>query len=111
MPITYTSPHHSDEDPSGLIHDVFELGEEFAGPAREVLFSWVMKLDASIDPALAAQKLIARYELDKPAARSPAGNELLVLLKETATHGLESLKKEKSGRNRSDRRRRNRRRG
>ena len=64
MPITYTPPHHSDEDPSGLIHDVMALGEDFEGQAREVLFSWVLKLDAAIDPAVAARLLIERYELD-----------------------------------------------
>jgi hypothetical protein len=92
MPITYTSPHHSAEDPSGLIHDVMALGEDFSGSAREVLFSWVMKLDASVDPALAAGALIERYGLNEPAPRSPEGRELIALLQETATQGLDSLR-------------------
>ena len=49
------------EDPNSLIRQVLEMGEEFPGPAGDVLLSWLLDLKERVDPALAAQRLIERH--------------------------------------------------
>ena len=45
------------------------MGEEFPGPAGDVLLSWLLDLKERVDPALAAQRLIERHGLPGPALR------------------------------------------
>ena len=42
------------EDPQGLIRQVLAMGEEFPGPAGDVLLSWLLDLKDRADPAKAA---------------------------------------------------------
>lgn len=86
MPFTYTSKHHSPEDPGGIIRDVLDMGPEFAGPARDALLSWMLRLGEDIDPATAARTLLARYGLGEGAVPGGACGELVALLRETARY-------------------------
>lgn len=84
MTITYTSKHHSDDDPGGVIGEVLAMGPEFAGPAEDVLLGWTLRLADGVDPAAAARRLLARHGLqDRPAPEGACG-DLIRLLRETA---------------------------
>jgi hypothetical protein len=72
------------EDPVGLIGQALAMGPEFPGPAEDVLLSWMLKLDASVDPIAAAAALIRRYGVaEGPLPEGEAG-KLIRLLRETA---------------------------
>jgi hypothetical protein len=72
------------EDPVGLIGQALAMGADFPGPAEDVLLSWIMKLDAAVDPIAAAAALIQRYGVaDGPLPDGEAG-KLVRLLRETA---------------------------
>jgi hypothetical protein len=79
------------EDPHGLIRQVLAMGEEFPGPAGDVLLSWLIQLKDRMDPAQAARTLIERHGLAQ--AQMPSGplGELVRLLHETATYSPERL--------------------
>lgn len=86
MPITYTSKHHSPEDPGGIIREVLNMGTAFTGTAREVLLGWTLRLDDNVDPAAAARTLLQRYGYaDRPPPDGACG-ELVMLLRETASY-------------------------
>jgi hypothetical protein len=85
--IRYTSPHHSEDDPGGLIHDSLSLGEEFTGPAEDVLLAWTLRLDSGIDPAAAARRILAKHEASSTGTSRPEGKQtqrLLELLRQIA---------------------------
>lgn len=86
MPITYTSKHHSPQDPGGVIRAVIDMGPEFTGPAQDVLVSWMLRLDDGIDPAEAARHLLAAYGLNDGPPKPGALGELVRLLRETADY-------------------------
>ena len=67
------------------------MGEEFPGPAGDVLLSWLLQLKDRMDPAQAARTLIERHGLAE--AQLPPGplGELVRLLRETATYSPERL--------------------
>ena len=73
------------EDPVGLIGQVLAMGAEFPGPAEDVLLSWMLKLDAAVDPVAAAATLIRHYGVaDGPLPGGEVG-KLIRLLRETAS--------------------------
>jgi len=79
------------EDPNNLIRQVLEMGEEFPGPAGDVLLSWLLDLKERVDPAEAARRLIERHHLPGPPfAETPRGM-LIRLLHETSTYSAERL--------------------
>jgi hypothetical protein len=57
------------EDPNSLIRQVLEMGDEFPGPAGDVLLSWLLDLKERVAPALAVRRLIERHGL--PGLPSP----------------------------------------
>jgi hypothetical protein len=78
------APKPMPEDPVGLIGQALAMGADFPGPAEDVLLSWMLKLDAAIDPIAAAATLVRHYgiaEGDIPAGES---GKLVRLLRETA---------------------------
>ena len=91
MPVRYTSKHHSDEDPGGLIRDVLDMGAEFTGPAQDVLLSWFLRLGDGVDAAAAARALLQRYDLADGEIPEGACGELVSLLRQTAEAGPERL--------------------
>ena len=71
-------------DPDLLIAQVLEMGAEFAGPAEDVIFSWLITLAPDVDPAAAADKLLDEHHLRAdPVPAGPLGR-LWALLRETA---------------------------
>jgi hypothetical protein len=72
------------EDPVGLIGQALEMGAGFPGPAEDVLLSWMLKLDAAIDPIMAARILLVRYGVAEGALPPGEAGKLIRLLRETA---------------------------
>jgi hypothetical protein len=91
MAITYTSKHHSPQDPGGVIREVLDMGADFPGPAKDVLLAWVLRLEDGLDPAAAARDLIETYDLAEDAPAAGACAELITLLRETAAYGVERM--------------------
>ena len=85
MAIRYLSEHDSPDDPGGLIREVLELGEDFPGPAEDVVLAWILRLGQDRDPAEAAKRLIADYRLDRSPQPGGACGRLIEMVKETAT--------------------------
>jgi hypothetical protein len=79
------------EDPQGLIGQVLAMGEEFPGPAGDVLLSWLLDLKDRADPAQAAAALIERHKLAGPPYPPGPRGELIRLLHETARYTPEQL--------------------
>jgi hypothetical protein len=48
-------------DPKSLLEQAFEMGDEFPGPAEDLLLSWLLSLGADQEPAAAATTLLPRY--------------------------------------------------
>ena len=71
-------------DPDLLIAQVLAMGSEFAGPAEDIIFSWLITLAPDVDPASAAARLLDEHNLRHgPAPAGPTGR-LWTLLRETA---------------------------
>ena len=92
MTIQYLGRYHSEDDPGGLVREVVELGPDFPGSARDLLLSWVLRLDAGKDPAEAAKRLLKAYGIAEGPVAENACGELIGLLRETARYGLEKLR-------------------
>ena len=93
MAIKYATRYHSDDDPGGLIREVVEMGEAFPGPAKDLLLSWVLRLEPGREPATAAANMLRDYGLeDRPDPEGACG-ELVAMLRETALYGPERLAK------------------
>ena len=80
-----SKPTREPEDPNNLIRQVLEMGEEFPGPAGDVLLSWLLDLKERVDPALAARRLIERHGLPGPPFADTPRGKLIRLLHQTAT--------------------------
>src|SRR5205085_11229603 len=48
-------------DPKSILHQAFEMGEDFPGPAEDLLLSWLFSLGADQQPAEAAKELLPRF--------------------------------------------------
>jgi hypothetical protein len=69
-----------------LIAQVLDMGGEFAGPAEDIIFSWLITLPPEIDPATAANQLLEDHSLRAgPVPDGPIGR-LWTLLRETAAY-------------------------
>ena len=79
------------------------MGDEFPGPAGDVLLSWLLQLKDRMDPAMAAKTLIQRHGLGETALPPGPLGELVRLLRETAEYSPERLG-ELAGRRRGGRR-------
>jgi hypothetical protein len=90
---------HEAEDPQGLIRQVLAMGEEFPGPARDVLLSWLIELKDRVEPASAAAILIERHGLSATTFPATPRGELIRLLHETARYSPAQLR-ESGGRRR-----------
>ena len=72
------------EDPVGLIGQALAMGAEFPGPAQDVLLSWVLKLDAALDPIAAAAVVLKHYGIEEGPEPPGELGKLVRLLRETA---------------------------
>ncbi len=86
MAIRYLSEHDSPDDPGGLIREVIELGEDFPGPAEDIVLAWVLRLGDGRDPGQSAKRLITDYRLDDEPQPGGACGRLIEMLKETAEY-------------------------
>jgi hypothetical protein len=93
MAVRYVARYHSEDDPGGLIREVIELGDEFPGPAGDVLFSWLLRLEADKDPAEVAGRLLRDYGVAEGPLPDGACGELIGLLREVAQYGWERLER------------------
>ena len=82
--VKYTSKHHSSEDPGGLIYEVLQAGDDYTGPAEDIILSWMLGLDDGLDPAATARHLLEAYGCDGGALPGGAAGRLIQLLRETA---------------------------
>lgn len=87
MATRYLSPHHSSDDPGGVIREVLLMGPEFPGPAEDVMLAWTLRLGADQDPADAAKRLLAAYHLAEGPLPEGACGKLVGLLRQTAGSG------------------------
>jgi hypothetical protein len=71
-------------DPDLLIAQVLAMGREFAGPAEDIIFSWLITLAQDIDPAVAANKLLDEHNLRHGSVPDGALGRVWTLLRETA---------------------------
>ncbi len=100
--VKYVSKHHSPEDPGGLIYEVLQAGDDYTGPAEDIILSWMLRLDDGQDPAATARHLLEAYGCEDGALPGGSAGRLIQLLRETAAASQERLTK------RSRRRRRQR---
>ena len=66
-----TDPTRNPLDPKALLEQAFEMGEEFPGPAEDLLLSWLLSLGDVQDPAAAASTLLPAYT-ERVAGKSDA---------------------------------------
>jgi hypothetical protein len=86
---TKRGPPH---DPDLLIRQVLQMGDEFAGPAEDVIFSWLLTLAPDVDPAAAAETLLDAHGLRHGAAPDGPIGRLWLLLRETARFADDRLR-------------------
>ena len=48
-------------DPKSILEQAFDMGDEFPGPAEDLLLSWLLSLGADQPPAEAAATLLPGY--------------------------------------------------
>lgn len=84
MTIKYHGVYDSPEDPQGIIKMSLEMGEEFPGPAQDVLLAWTLRLGVDADVPAAARKLLEDYRVAEMARANEQHGKLIDLLKETA---------------------------
>ncbi len=87
MATKYISPHHSPDDPGGVIREVMLMGPEFPGPAEDVILAWTLRLGEDRDPADAAKRLLETYELAEGPLPEGACGKLVDLLRQAASSG------------------------
>ena len=93
MATKYLSPHHSDDDPGGLIHDALAAGDAFHGPAEDLVLTWTLRLGDDRDPAEVAQRLLAAYGIAEGPPPSGAAGRVVELLRETASYPAGRLRR------------------
>lgn len=93
MAIKYLSPHHSEDDPGGLIHDVLEAGADFQGPAEDVILTWTLRLGDARDPAEAARRLLEAYKVAEGPPPAGAAGRVIELLRQTAAYPEDRLRR------------------
>jgi hypothetical protein len=87
-----------------LIGQVLEMSGEFAGPAEDIIFSWLVSLGQDVDPAAAANRLLDEHNLRHGAVPPGAIGRVWTLLRETALFPENRLRAAPAGR-RGNRRR------
>jgi hypothetical protein len=97
-PMSEPASQHQ-HDPKRLIEQAFEMGEEFPGPAEDLLLSWILSLPADADaPAIAG--ILAERHRPEVADLAPAHpiRRLLLLLEQTAAAGAARAQGRRGGR-------------
>ena len=84
MATKYLSPHHTPDDPGGVIREVLSMGPDFPGPAEDVILAWTLRLGADREPADSAKRLLAAYDLTEGPLPEGACGQLVDLLRQAA---------------------------
>lgn len=87
MAIKFLSPHHSPDDPGGLIKEALLMGPDFQGPAEDVMLAWTLRLGPGRDPAESAARLLAAYGVAEGPPPEGACGRLIDLLRQAAGSG------------------------
>ena len=82
VPIPRCLPH--DPDPFGLLDAFLTVTTPGSADAERVYLAWLISLDAALDPAQAAARLLAEHKRSRVAPSQPAHCRLLALLDATA---------------------------
>ncbi len=97
MSITYTSPLHCPEDPGGLVQETLNLGDDFPGPAEDILVSWSLRLDEGLSPQAASQRLLHRLGLAEGPLPAGACGRLVELLRQATRNSGERPSRRRGG--------------
>ncbi len=92
MAIKYATRYHSDDDPGGLIREVVEMGDDFPGPAKDIILSWVIRLEPGREAAEAAGNILRDYGLEGQPDPKGACGEVVAMVREIALYGPERLR-------------------
>jgi len=92
MAIKYATRYHSNDDPGGLIREVVEMGDDFPGPAKDIILSWVIRLEPGHDAAKAAGNMLRDYGLEGQPDPAGACGEVVAMVREIALYGPERLR-------------------
>ncbi|HET6159132.1 MAG TPA: hypothetical protein VFE34_12350 [Dongiaceae bacterium] len=94
-----TDPATTQHDPKRLIEQAFEMGEEFPGPAEDLLLSWILSLPADANAPSIAALLAERHraQVAHMDGKHPV-RRLLTLLEQTATAGTARAQGRRGGR-------------
>ena len=101
--VKYVSKHHSPEDPGGLIYEVLQAGDDYTGPAEDIILSWMLRLDDGQDPAATARHLLEAYGCEEGTLSGGSAGRLIQLLRETAEASPERLQRSRGRRRPRDR--------
>ena len=84
--------------PASVLSAIVAMGSEFAGPAEDIIFSWLITLAPDVDPAAAANTLLDDHNLRAdPVPAGPLGR-VWTLLRETAEFPDSRLRTTAAGR-------------
>jgi len=104
MAIRYVSEFDSPEDPGGLIKQALDMGEEFPGPAEDIILAWTIRLDPALEPAVAAQRLLKSYSIEEGDPPETEAGRLVTLLRQVGQSGLSHGQAKKRRRRNTNRR-------
>lgn len=85
MAVKYDTAHNSPEDPGGLVKQALDMGDDFPGPAEDILLAWMLRLGEGRTAQAAAAQLLIAYEIAEGPVPETAIGRLIALLRETAT--------------------------
>ena len=91
MAIKYVSKHHSQNDPGGLIREALNMGEEFPGPAEDLVLAWMLALGNERDPAEAAKELATAYGFAEGPVPPDETGRIVEMLRQTAAFPKDRL--------------------
>ena len=72
------------QDPVNLMQQVFDHASEFAGPAPDILLSWLMRLAPDVDQSSAARWVLETYALPVAGQANDESRRLIGLLEKAA---------------------------
>ena len=73
------------DDPKSIIHQMVMMDSFKRTPAEDAILAWILSLPNELDPALAAKRLLVKYE-DLAAKSNEGAIKTLGFLKQTAEY-------------------------
>ncbi|WP_419901842.1 hypothetical protein [Kiloniella sp.] len=78
------------DDPKSIIHQMVMMDSLKIPPAEDAILAWILSLPNELDPALAAKRLLNKYE-DLVAKSNEGAHRTLGFLRQTAEYPQERL--------------------